>query len=245
MNPSSQETQNLAQKSDLILEQARESSLSLLPPKFIFVPLDSIGVHEKPNNLRTDQLIVVLNSLLSNGYRGPAISVLESSNDSIYESLEPNKTKVFDNLRYGQVGIADGHNRLAALRILNSLGLLKLKHFPVQIIPGRKPELVAIRASKEEETPLTVEDIEKCFTDPNETIDPSSTSHFEAAFRDNKWRRVREGQPDIVINREDLIDLEKLRQLENHLEVNSKILSVLESYSLDIDTLQQILSSLN
>lgn len=144
----------------------------------------------------------MLSSLLSNGYRGPAISVLESGNDSIYESLEQNKTKVFDNLRYGQVGIADGHNRLAALRILESLGLLKLKHFPVQIIPGRKPNLVAIRVSKEGETPLTIEDIEKCFTDPNEIIDPDSTSHFEAAFLDNKWRRVREGQPDMIINKE-------------------------------------------
>ena len=105
--------------------------------------------------------------------------------------------------------------------------------------------LVVIQVSKEGETPLTIDIIEKCFTNPNETIDPSSTSHFEAAFTDNKWRRVREGQPNIVIDKNMLINNEKLDQIKNHLTLDNETLSLLDSYSLNIDSLRQIFSSLD
>ena len=62
MNASLQKTLDHMPTFKLAVEQARSSSLSLLPSKFIYVPLNSIGIHEKPNNLRTDQLVACSNS---------------------------------------------------------------------------------------------------------------------------------------------------------------------------------------
>jgi hypothetical protein len=236
-----EEIPNKSGRFKLICEEARKSSLSLLPFKYIWVPIDFIGVHELPNNLRSDQISTVIISFLKNGYRGPAISVIEHGRDAIYDALEKNSDMVLPHLCYGQIGIADGHNRLAALNILKSLHLLRLTYFPVQIIPGRKPDIVTVRTTNKGEIPLTIEEIESCFSDANKTIDPNSTSHFEAAFSDNKWRRVREGQPDIVIPKGNMIDLVKLRRLKNRFEIDSKIKTELETLGLTIHNLQQLI----
>ncbi len=188
------------------VKNARFSQLSKLPLKFAYILLDLIGTHELANNLSNNQVQSILNSLLKYGYEGPAISAIEREGDVIYDTILTNQVQVLDNISYGQLGIADGHNRLEALKILQAQKILKHQYIPIQIIPGRKPEIVSLRASKIDETPLTIEQIESCFTNPNLTIDPKSTTHFEAAFRDGQWRRVREGQPNIIIKREELID---------------------------------------
>lgn len=195
---------------------ARLSNKSLLPPKFIVVDIYKIGTHEQANNLHKDQMLDVLRSFIAHGYRGPAMSVIEKGKDDIYESVKPNTFETYE-LDYGQIGIADGHNRLESLKVLDRLGLLKDKYIPVQIIPGRKPEVAAIKTLNDTDVPWTIKEIEACFTDKNKTLELDNTSHFEAAFSDHRWRRVREAQPDIVISKEDFIEVDRLGGLRNGL----------------------------
>ncbi|MBI4004683.1 hypothetical protein HY358_00940 [Candidatus Roizmanbacteria bacterium] len=221
--------------------RARFSDMCLLVPKFIVVDVYIIGTHEKANNLHKDQMLDVVRSLIAFGYRGPALSVFEKGKDDIYESVEQNTFEKYEP-KYGQIGIADGHNRLESLKLLDCLGLLRDKFIPVQIIPGRKPELVTIKTSNKADIPWTIEEIESCFTDENKAFELTNTSHFEAAFSDNVWRRVRESQPDIVISKEEFINIDKLRELTRNLELG-KVVDIdpcLEKFSIGADFLRKM-----
>ncbi len=187
------------------ISPARNSAKSLVPPKFIVVNIDKIGTHEIANNIHDDQMSDVLKSLKERGYKGPAISVFQAGSDSIYDSIQENTFEKVD-IEYGKIGVADGHNRLAALKQLDAQGLLKSKYIPVQIIPARKPDLVAIKVEGPTEPIWTVEQIESCFSEEGKTMkDSKNTSHFEVAFTDGIWRRIRECQPDIEIPLSELI----------------------------------------
>ncbi|MFO0703792.1 MAG: hypothetical protein U0525_03645 [Patescibacteria group bacterium] len=222
---------------------ARYSNQALLPAKYIHVPLSSVGVHEKPNNLRGDQMVSVMISIIAKGFLGPAISVMQFGSDDIYSETKSLDRSIIKDIKFGEIGIADGHNRLAALNVLQELGLFSSKYFPVQIIPGRKPDLVDIRVSRDGETPLKISDIEKCFKDRNITINPNSTSHFETFFADGNWRRIREGQPDISIDRNALINKKRLYEIRQNLVPSDGLLNLLKMYSIRLDDLVKILQS--
>lgn len=187
------------------ITQARNSDKTLLIPKFLVVDIYKIGSHEIANNVHENQTSDVIKSLIKYGYKGPAISVLEKGKDNFYETISQNTFNRFE-IEYGSVGVADGHNRLAALKELDKLGKLKSRYIPVQIIPARKSEIVAIKVENPDEKIWTIEEIESCFIEENKTMqDSKSTSHFEVAFNDGIWRRIREAQPDIEILLNDLI----------------------------------------
>ncbi|KKP67133.1 MAG: hypothetical protein UR68_C0013G0003 [Candidatus Roizmanbacteria bacterium GW2011_GWA2_35_19] len=186
--------------------QARNSDKTLLIPKFLIVDIYKIGTHEIVNNVHENQTSDVIKSLLKSGYKGPAISVFEVRKDILYDSLALNLFNKF-NIEYGRIGVADGHNRLEALKELNMQGKLKTRFIPVQIIPARKSEIVAIKVENPDEKKWTIEQIESCFIEENKTMqDFKNTSHFEVAFSDGIWRRIREAQPDIEIPLKELIN---------------------------------------
>lgn len=187
------------------ITQARNSNKTLLIPKYLVVDIYKIGTHEIANNVHENQTSDVVESLIKYGYKGPAISVFETENDSFYESISKNTFDRFE-IEYGKIGVADGHNRLAALKELDVQGKLKTRFLPVQLIPARKPEIVVIKVENDDEKIWTIEQIESCFEVDDKTMqDSKNTSHFEVAFSDGIWRRIREAQPDIEIPLNELI----------------------------------------
>lgn len=187
------------------ITQARNSDKSVLIPKFIVVDIYKIGTHEIANNVHGNQTSDVAKSLIKYGYKGPALSVFETGKDSFYESISQNTFDRFE-IEYGKIGIADGHNRLAALKELDVQGKLRTRFIPVQIIPVRKPEIVAIKVDNAGEKIWSIEQIESCFQEENKTMqDSKNTSHFEVVFSDGIWRRISEAQPDIEILLSELI----------------------------------------
>ena len=181
------------------ITQARNCSKTLLIPKFLVVDIYKIGTHEIANNVHENQTSDVVKSLIKNGYKGPAISVLEASNDNFYNTIPLNTFNKYK-VGYGKIGVADGHNRLTALKELDRQGKLKNRYLPVQIIPARKPEVIKIKVDNPIERIWTIEEIENCFKEENKTMqDSKNTSHFEVAFVDGIWRRLQEAQPDIEI----------------------------------------------
>lgn len=177
------------------LQPARSSDNSLIPVKVIYVDLNLIGTHEAIDD---NKFKTVYNSILENGYQGPPISIIEKGQDKIFNDLPDNSNLIIE---YGQVGIADGHNRLAALRVLNEEGKLRESMIPVQIIPGRQPNLVRIATLDEKETPLTINEIENNFTVEQSVIKKISTSHFQGKLSTGGFARIRETQPDMIVDK--------------------------------------------
>lgn len=187
------------------ITHARYSDKTLLIPKFIVVDIYKIGTHEIANNIHENQTSDIVKSLIKYGYKGPAISVIEAGKDNLYETISQDEFGKYE-IEFGQVGVADGHNRLTALKQLDKLGRLKTKFLPVQVIPGRKQEIVAIKVENPSERIWAIEEIESCFKEENKTmLDSKNTSHFEVAFTDGVWRRIRDSQPDIEISLNELI----------------------------------------
>jgi len=187
------------------ITNARNSDKTLMLPKFMIVDINKIGTHEIANNVHENQTFDVIESLIKFGYKGPAISVFETGKDSYYETISQNTFNEFK-IEYGQIGVADGHNRLAALKDLDNQGKLKSRFLPVQIIPARNQSIVKIKVDDPKEEIWTIEQIESCFKEKEKTMqDSKNTSHFEIAFMDGVWRRIREAQPDIYIPLDELI----------------------------------------
>lgn len=215
------------------LMDARQSKKSTLPHKFILTDIKLIGIHEYANK---QKLRTILDSILREGYRGPAISVFQVGSDDIYNSLEASdEPQQLRSNQYGQFGIADGHNRLAALIILNDLNLLRSAIIPFQLVPGRLMNIVRIGTLNPNEKPLSIEEIEDCFGNRYKVI-PPSTSHFQIRLTNNRWARLREGQPDMVISLEDLIDLDEYQKIKARPETFEKgIASFLQNEKIRFD----------
>jgi len=158
-----------------------------------------IGTHELPRATNTS---VVYDSLLQQGYRGPAISVFFPYTDAALAEVESGGLL---HLAYGEVGIADGHNRLEVLRLLDVQGRLASPYIPVQLIPAHDPQLICrmhIDDPSKEPLPLTV--VESCFAGPLKII-PVINSCFAAKLTDGTWVRVRDAQPDVIIPNHSLL----------------------------------------
>jgi len=109
------------------------------------------------------------------------------------------------NVKYGDVGVADGHHRFKSIKLLGERGLLKEVYVPVQLIPAHDTEVVRIGTLSQEEQPLSIQEIERCFKEPTKVI-PLCTSHFQTKLADGDWQRLQFSQPDLVGKRDDLIE---------------------------------------
>ncbi len=196
----------------ITLRPARHGNMSTLPTKIIFVDEKYIGTHE---GIRGHNLLLVLKSILRRGYSGPPIAVIEHGRDHIYQSDKIAPFSYVELIKHGQVGVADGHHRITALRILSSLSLLNLSIIPVQIIPARDSSVVKIAVNKQKENIITLADIEKCFPVPEKIMLPSTTT-FKVKLSTDEWVRLRDGQPDVLIPPTQLFNYQKLRQLKEN-----------------------------
>ena len=171
----------------------RQSTRSALPRKFVYVDYRLIGTHELPRAVNTT---VVYDSMLRQGYNGPAISVFFPDDDAALSQVVDGSLLP---LGYGQVGVADGHNRLEALRLLDMQGRLQSPYVPVQLIPAHDPELICrIHIDDPAKEPLPLSVVESCFAEPMNVI-PVINSCFAAKLTDGSWVRVRDAQPDIAV----------------------------------------------
>lgn len=185
----------------------RRYSDSLISLKIVYVDFRVIGIHEQ---CKADRALEEERSMLEAGYHGPAISVFQVGSDEIYKNIKLDQQL---SLEYGEIGVADGHHRLAAITQLSQKGLLKSPVIPVQLIPAHDTDVVRCtilplvdgEAILANEKPMLVEAVEAYFKNPHETIPVDYTTRFQARLKSGEWMWIRESQPDIIIGVEDLI----------------------------------------
>lgn len=180
------------------VERARHSKQAAFPLHICYVDYQLIGTHERQAPEAEKH---IYDSILQIGYNGPPIAVFQAKADLLLETVGDNAQIDED---YGAIGVADGHHRLKAIQLLGRQGFLKDRLIPVQLIPVHNSEVIRIGTLSEAEKPLTIEEIEACFKEPNNII-PVCTSHFQTRLMNGQWARLRESQPDIIIKREDFI----------------------------------------
>jgi hypothetical protein len=181
------------------LTESRQSIHSALPRHIAYIDYRVLGVHELPRDINTNK---VYYSILDKGYAGPAISAFYAFSDHRLDTTI-NNSKL--HVPYGIIGVADGHNRLQALHLLDIQGLLRSPYIPVQLIPAHNAELVSrINVTNPHDKPLSLAEVESCFADPNRVVSVAS-SCFMARLTDNSWIRIRDAQPDITISRGNLM----------------------------------------
>ena len=184
------------------IQSARSSENCDMQTKIVFVDMDLIGVHEDTNHEKLKSILV---SILRTGYKGPAISIMESANEGLFETAtdqtQLNITKPF------QVGIVDGHNRLAIFKILKLLGILNYQLIPAQLIPVQSG-IVQTASLDTSKAPLSISQIQASNANPNSYLSQSET-FFQIKLRSGEAVRVREGQPDITITPEELFSFSK------------------------------------
>jgi len=184
------------------IQQARSSEKCDLPLKIVFLDPDNIGIHEDHN---PKKLAAVLASILKEGYSGPAIAVMPSENSEIFQRAK-NLTVLTTNAEL-ETGIIDGHNRLVAFKILRILEVLNFDLIPAQLIPIPS-NLVYISSLFRFFKPIPISKIQKINSSPGKTLSHRSPSHFRIKINDGSNVRIRDGQPDVIIPRAELLDLE-------------------------------------
>lgn len=205
----------------ITIKPARLSLTCNLPVRIGTVDYKLIGTYEHTHPMR---VLALVRSMLLNGLVGPAICVFQQQADTIFNGLPDAQPTPVNVTSYGQIGVADGHHRLAAVAILDNMGLLKTPNIPVQFVPARQSDIIRMVTSEigdrplaPGEQPLGISDIEDCFRHAAQTIPPNLTVHFDVRFQDRSFNWIRLGQPDVVIARSDWLkeqyDLHKLSQI--------------------------------
>jgi hypothetical protein len=182
------------------IQNARKSMDCDLEVKIIFIRPDTIGIHEDHD---LQKLRDVLISMLRSGYRGPAISVMELTSEWTFEKLH--NLDVVTN-SFCNFGIIDGHNRLVAFKLLKLMGILRHGFIPVQLIPIHS-HVVFTATSDPIKAPVPIETIKKINSTLGQTLSNQSPSHFRVRFKDGSDGRIREGQPNLVIDLNELLNL--------------------------------------
>ena len=185
---------------------ARRSRESDLPVKVVFVDPYKVGIHEDHDPEKIEPL---LRSILKVGFKGPAISVMDSGNLGIHKGVTNGLPLEIDNF---DVGIMDGHNRLAIFKILDRLGVLNHSLVPVQLVSS-DTVLVHTRSSREDTMPLPISEVQRINRIDGATLSNQSPSHFRIYLRGGDSVRFRESQPDTIIERDELIDITKFDEI--------------------------------
>ncbi|HSW79565.1 MAG TPA: hypothetical protein VLG47_02195 [Candidatus Saccharimonadales bacterium] len=211
---------------DVRIVPARRSEQCALPVRIALVDYRMVGIHEHAHPAR---VLAYLQSFLQHGYRAPAVSVFQQQSDKIFSILPNDQPTTVVLQNYGHLGVADGHHRFAAITLLDKLGLLRTATIPVQVIPVRDYDLVRFitknigsHLGNHDVQQLAIADIEACFYRHNTAIPENLATMFEVRFYDGTYDRIKLGQPDIVIDRSDLLknvlDLDKLTERVEDLE---------------------------
>jgi hypothetical protein len=143
----------------------------------------------------------VYRSLVGHGYHGPAVAVFCAGDDRRAQGLVPD-IRVSE--RYGVIGVADGHHRLGALKLLDERRLLRSPLIVVQLIPAHDTRVVRINHPDPSQTPVDIAEVETCFETQANVITPCD-SYFEARLQDGSWVKISDAQPDIVIASQELL----------------------------------------
>lgn len=188
---------------------ARYSHMAMMPSLFAYIDYRSIGAHELPRPANTE---AVYESVVEDGYNGPAISAFFSFSDESLFDVDPNS--VLDDIPYGTIGVADGHNRLETFRRLDMEGRLRSPIIPIQLVPAHNPLVVRlsdIEKPHPEELRVACSYcvgrlalVDECHIDPDLIIE-NNTTYFIAMLNDGTWSRIRSAQPDILIAKDKLL----------------------------------------
>ncbi len=180
-----------------------------MPRLFAYIDYRSLGVHEPP---RPDHTAAVYDSVTERGYSGPAISTFFTFEDEWMDDVEPHS--ILEDVPYGVIGVADGHNRLETFRKLDDEGRLRSPIIPIQLAPVHNPWMVRFYDNEKPHS----EDVGKtcaycvgrlaliddCHLDADLMIENNSYS-FVARLIDGVWVRIRSAQPDVVIPKDELL----------------------------------------
>jgi hypothetical protein len=175
--------------------EARYSRMALMPRLFAYIDYRSLGVHEPPRARNTE---LVYNSMTDIGYRGPAISTFFALSDDWMDDVEP--FSVLEDMPYGVVGVADGHNRLETFRLLDGERRLRSPIIPVQLVPAHNPWLIHLY-DDEKPHPEELRSacgycvgrlalIDECHMDPERVIE-NNTTYYAARLDDGASSRIR------------------------------------------------------
>ncbi|MEK9156982.1 MAG: hypothetical protein AAB448_02520 [Patescibacteria group bacterium] len=182
------------------IQNARRSADCDLEVKIIFIRPDAIGIHEDHDPQKLREVFV---SILRSGYRGPAISVMELTSEWAFEKIRDRDTVTDPSLNFG---VIDGHNRLVVFKLLKLIGILKHDLIPVQLVPIHS-NVIFTATSDPTKAPVPIETVKEINSTPGQTLSNQSPSHFRVRFKDGSDSRIREGQPDIIIDLNELLNL--------------------------------------
>lgn len=213
------------------IQDARKSTDCDLEVKIIFVRPDTIGIHEDHDPQKLKDVLV---SILRNGFRGPAISVMELTNEWTFEKLHNLDVVTNSSCDFG---VIDGHNRLVAFKLLKLIGILRHDFIPVQLMPTHS-NVVFTATSDPTKAPVSIETVKKINSTPGQTLSNQSPSHFRVRFKDGSDSRIREGQPDVIINLNELLNLTVLdgRTLNDGAEEISQYIPINELKKILLET---------
>lgn len=213
------------------IQDARRSASCDLEVKIIFVHPDTIGVHEDHDPQKLREVFV---SILRNGYHGPAISVMGLTNEWAFEKIRNRDTVTDLSLKFG---VIDGHNRLVAFKLLKLIGILRHDFIPIQLVPMHS-NVVFTAISDPTKAPVSIETVKEINSTPGQTLSNQSPSHFRVKFRDGSDGRIREGQPDLLIDLNELLNLAALdeRTLDDGAEEISQYIPTNELKKILLET---------
>jgi hypothetical protein len=179
------------------LKQSRHSDQSGFPAKIIYADYRMIGTHEEHWPSEVERFV---NEILKDGYTWPPIAVFQTGSDELFKTVK-NNDRV--ELKFGEVGVADGHHRFAAIGLLGICGLLRDHYIPVQVIPAHDSSLIRnIPDSKQ--SAVSIAEIESRFSDPSNKF-PIMTTRFSTRLKTGEWVPLRECQPDMLIEPDTLV----------------------------------------
>ncbi len=174
------------------IKAARHSRLATISTKIIYVDYKLIGIHEECKPGWAEEIAA---SILKHGYRGPAISVFQVGSDELYESAGEGEKVA---LSYGDLGVADGHHRLAAIINLGIRGLLKDSAIPVQVIPAHDQCKIRTVSFMAGAVPTPITAIEAYLRNSTQAF-PYGSTHFQTVLTTGEWVPISESQPDMNI----------------------------------------------
>lgn len=167
-----------------ILIREKEKSYALPFPVWIFITNPyPIARHER----FIEEKLSKIN--LSKGWKGNPLAVTSFSERLLTAIQEPG-VYILDGLKYGELGILDGHHRHEVAIRNNSLVVAQL--FPMNV-----PELI-IETWDGNGTPLTKEDVKTVLLDPELYLPPRST-RFKIMKEDGETDGLPAFQPHITL----------------------------------------------
>jgi hypothetical protein len=178
------------------LRAARRSAEAMVPVRIVYVDYRLIGTHEQVMPQEVDRLE---RQMLEAGYQFAPLAVFQAGSDRLFTTARDNELL---RVKLGEIGVADGHHRLAALRSLSERGRLREPVVPVQLMPAHDETRVRYLVLSGEQLPL--EKVEEIFKAPGHNL-PVTTTRFLTLMKTGDWAYVQDAQPDLLIEPAELL----------------------------------------